>query len=913
MAIQESSLTKEVRIARRDLVANNYSARLAAPIREKARMDSGPLARHSLKTRITVATLTIFVAGLWLLAFFSSVTLRKHMEQMLGEQQSSVVSAIASDINQHLKDRTAALEAAAQFVAQILEQKPAAIQATIEQRPILLSLFNAGIYIVDARGIAIASLPTSAGRIGLNYMEQAHVAAALKEGNPTIGAPRIGKALKSPVFGIAVPIRDARGKVIGALIGVTNLVVPNFLDRITDRSYGKTGSYLLIAPQQRLVITATNKERVMQALPAPGVSPVLDRFIENCDGYAVDRDALGVEQLVSCKGMPASGWGFGATQPTEEAFAPIWAMQRSMMFTTTILTILAALLTWWVLRRQLSPVLTAAKTLASLAESTASPRPLPITHQDEIGQLILGFNSLLDVLSQRDFALRESEGRMKSFFNNAPVGIFISTCEGKFIYINPAMPKIMGYDSCEEMMDIVNRSSIPDVLYLDPARRQTLITQLDEDAPKWHFYEDRYRRKDGSIIDADIAISERYDASSGEICYYGIVTDITERKQAEEELIAAKTVAETASLAKSRFLAAASHDLRQPMQAISFFNEALAKTSLSGEQNRLSDYLSQSIQSMGDLLNALLDISKFDAGAVKASPEIIQAAGLANKINAEYSPMAAGKFLRFKLHFPFRDMAILTDGKLLMSLLGNLIANAIKYTEKGGILVAIRRRGDQALFQVWDTGIGIAAEHLDDIYEEYFQVGNPERDRTKGLGLGLAIVKRIALLLDTKVVCRSRPGRGSVFEFRLSLASCEEREPPSRIVAPNAVKEAKPAGDRIVVVEDDLMVATAMKLTLESCGMTVTRYKTAEDALANSAIADADFYISDLRLPGLSGVEFLDAVQQRAMKPIHAVIVTGDTAIDRIEIMRSTSWQVLFKPIDLSSLLSAIESRDSAH
>jgi CheY-like chemotaxis protein len=200
---------------------------------------------------------------------------------------------------------------------------------------------------------------------------------------------------------------------------------------------------------------------------------------------------------------------------------------------------------------------------------------------------------------------------------------------------------------------------------------------------------------------------------------------------------------------------------------------------------------------------------------------------------------------------------------------------------------------------------------LDAIYEEYFQVGNPERDRTKGLGLGLAIAKRIAKLLETEVVCRSRPGKGSLFEFRLPLASRGERDAPSRIDPSATVNEAKPAGRRIVLVEDDLMVATATKLVLESCGMTVTRYKSAEEALENPAIADADFYISDLWLPGLSGIEFLDAVQQRVTKPIQGVIATGDTAIDRIEMMRSTSWRVLVKPFELSSLLSAIGLQDS--
>ena len=378
------------------------------------------------------------------------------------------------------------------------------------------------------------------------------------------------------------------------------------------------------------------------------------------------------------------------------------------------------------------------------------------------------------------------------------------------------------------------------------------------------------------------------------------------------QLSEARDAAEQANQSKSRFLAAASHDLRQPMQAISLFVDSLGRTNLSEEQKHISAYLTESTHALGELLNGLLDISKLDAGVVKPSPRVIQVDVLASKIEADFSALTAAKSLRFKLSFPFGDMAVNTDGQLVMRLLGNLIGNAIKYTKQGGILVAIRRRGNQALIQVWDTGIGVSAEHMDIIFEEYFQLGNPERDRTKGLGLGLAIAKRIAKLLETELVCRSRPGKGSVFEFRLPLAFPAEREASARLDSRVLRNEAKPAGRRIVLVEDDLMVGIATKLALESCGMAVTRYTTAEEALADSAVADADFYISDLRLPGLTGLELLDAIQQRSGKPIKALVLTGDTSGDRIAITQSSSWPVLFKPIDLSMLMSAIASQDTA-
>ena len=382
---------------------------------------------------------------------------------------------------------------------------------------------------------------------------------------------------------------------------------------------------------------------------------------------------------------------------------------------------------------------------------------------------------------------------------------------------------------------------------------------------------------------------------------------------ANRELHAAKQTAEAATVAKSRFLAAASHDLRQPIQAINLFQNALNRTGLTEEQERISKYLSLSAQNLGDLLDTLLDISKLDAGAIMATPQVIDVHDLLSNIDAEFAPIASAKSLHFKLYFPSGEMALFTDGKLLQSLLRNLVGNAIKYTERGGILVAIRRRGDQAVIQVWDTGIGIAPEHTDTIFEEYFQVANPERDKAKGLGLGLSIVKRQAKLLATEIVCRSRLGKGSVFEFRLPLADKPLRDEPIAI-GRESIREASAsslAGRHIAVIDDNLMVAKAIRMSLESLGMSITTYDSAEEALADAEIASADFYISDFRLGGTSGIDLLDAIQQRTTRPIKAVLLTGETSPDRMAMTQPARWPVLFKPVDLPTLLSAIESQNS--
>lgn len=365
---------------------------------------------------------------------------------------------------------------------------------------------------------------------------------------------------------------------------------------------------------------------------------------------------------------------------------------------------------------------------------------------------------------------------------------------------------------------------------------------------------------------------------------------------------------------KSEFLAAASHDLRQPLQAINLFHGALNRTGLNEEQKRVSNYLAQSIDSLGGLLNALLDISRLDSGVVKPHPEVIQAESFLRKIDAEFSALATRKSLRFKLYFPFNELSVKTDPNLLLSLLSNLVGNAVKYTDRGGVLVGIRRRGKDALIQVWDTGIGISPEHVDHIYEEYFQIGNRERDRSKGLGLGLSIVKRLAVLLETEVHCHSRRGRGTVFEFRLPLAigqTAADKFPLPQISG-DAGDLTRLAGRRVVVVEDDLMVARAVALALEARGMIVSTCGSAEEALTQPGILAADFYLSDFRLPGMDGLQFLATLQQRTEVPLKAILLTGDTSPDRIKLLQSSRWTVLFKPADVPRLLTTLASLDAA-
>ncbi len=408
---------------------------------------------RSLTTRVTLFTLVIFLASIWALAFYASRILREDMQRQLGEQQFATASFMAAEISSDLDSRLRILEKVAGIISPVVLGNTPALQTLLEQRLILQGRFNSSVFATRLDGTVMAEVPRSVGRIGSNFKDVDTVAAALKDGKASIGLPVNGNQLMARTICVVVPIRDPQGKVIGALAGVTNLGMPSFLDRFTEHRYGKTGGYLLISPKHRLIVTATDKTRILERQPASGSNPVIDRFLQGQEGTTVMVNPHGVEILVSAKAVPASGWVLSVVLPTPEAFAPIRVMEHRVLWATIFLTLLAGVLTWWMLRRQLAPMLVAARTLSTLAESNQPPQPLPITSQDEIGELIAGFNHLLENLRQREEALKESEIRYRTVADFTSDWEYWVMPDGTYRYISPSCEQVCGYTADEFYAD----------------------------------------------------------------------------------------------------------------------------------------------------------------------------------------------------------------------------------------------------------------------------------------------------------------------------------------------------------------------------------------------------------------------------------------------------------------------------
>ncbi len=504
--------------------------------------------------------------------------------------------------------------------------------------------------------------------------------------------------------------------------------------------------------------------------------------------------------------------------------------------------------------------------------------------------------------------LAQSELQFSELAQMVPVGISHFDGEGNCTYVNDRHRALTGRSREESMA-----SGWKDFIHPDDRVKIEAAWRHTGKLGKAFVSEYRFVRPDGQLTYVIGEVKTEKDVDGKVFGYIVAQTDITQRKQAEAELIVAKQQAESANIAKTRFLAAASHDLRQPIQAINLFRDALGRTDLNEEQKTISRFLSLSVHALGELLYSLLDISKLDAGLVRPQKADVPVEELFKAIDAEFSTMAQQKNLRFKLFYPLKEMVLFTDPGLLLSVLRNLIDNAFKYTEYGGVLVGVRKRGGCGVLQVWDTGVGIAPQYGERVFEECFQVGNLVRDRTKGLGLGLSIARRLARLLKGEVSFHSRPGRGTVFEIVLPLADgrattaeqAPQKEQPAS-VRPEEESFSRLRGWKVVVVEDDPMVAKSIELSFQTLGIRVEVFGTAEMALARPEIVGADFYISDFILPGINGIQLLDAIQQRSATPINAVLITGETSPERVALTASARWPVLFKPAELSTLLTAM-------
>ena len=418
----------------------------------------------------------------------------------------------------------------------------------------------------------------------------------------------------------------------------------------------------------------------------------------------------------------------------------------------------------------------------------------------------------------------------------------------------------------------------------------------------------RYRRPDDREVWLEKIAIVQFDSAGKPARVNGLMTDVTQRKRFDEELSLAWKAAEMADRAKSSFLAAASHDLRQPLQTLQFLQAALEPHHPCGEARKLVAGIGQSLDTMGSILSSLLDVNRLESGNLRPSVSEFSLYEIFEPLAGDFVALVQERGLR--LCIVRSELTIRSDRRMLAEMIRNLLSNAVRYTDRGRILLGCRRAGDNVRIEVWDSGVGITEDQLPHIFDEYYQ-GTGGADRG-GFGLGLAIVKRLGEILDHRIDVRSIPGKGT----RVFI---EVRRGRSGVTVPEAAPPVHPNNDAflgsVLAIEDEASVRSALARLLKTKGVDATIVATATEALTlvREQGFRPDVLLCDYNLRGSSdGIETIWHLRAALGRNIPAVVMTGDTRSQTADAISAQGLSVLIKPFLTEELLEALRGRPRA-
>lgn len=530
----------------------------------------------------------------------------------------------------------------------------------------------------------------------------------------------------------------------------------------------------------------------------------------------------------------------------------------------------------------------------------------------ELGEVV----ALLDEANQE---LRFNRQVLSTTLENISQGVSVVDPEMRLVFWNRRYQTLFGYP---DGMLYVGRP-VADLIRWNAERGEMGPGPLDTDT-----IEEQVQRRLDHLRAGSPHLFERVRATGqvvemrgqpldggGYATSYSDVTDYKRSEQAlrevnetlEQRVELRTREAEAAQQSKARFLAAVSHDVLQPLNAARLFASALRESGDVGEQARLAERVDASLRAAEDLLDGLLDISRLDAGALRPELTDFDAGELLRDLAAQYAPSAEDRKLRLRLRVPGAPLSVRSDRRLLRRALQNFLANALRYTRQGGVLMAARVRHGQVELQVWDTGPGIPAHHLEQIFDEFRRFEQPGRGGERGLGLGLSICQRIARTLEHPLGVRSRVGQGSVFAITVPVGGALVAAPADESRPADAIADFPLAGLRVLCVDNDREILDGMRALLQRWQVTALAATTADEALAlldgpqadgPIDVALVDYHLHD-RLDGLGVIQ---ALRDRLGQPLAAALLTGDGS-DALKLAaRRQGCSVLTKPVKPASL-----------
>lgn len=510
---------------------------------------------------------------------------------------------------------------------------------------------------------------------------------------------------------------------------------------------------------------------------------------------------------------------------------------------------------------------------------------------------LLYVRSLKKMIHKRNQLLEDTSKELHSLFDNMQETLYRTDLTGRISMITPSATKLLGFT----VQELTHSQSA--MYYQQPEQQKTMLDILAKQGVVSNFRVE-LQCKNGHTVWAELNAHYYHDDEGTPIGIEGTLESIEALKLAEDTERQARILAEEANAHKSRFLAAASHDLRQPLQGMRFYLNVFAEQLKGTPHLEMLAKISKPLDEANAMLNKLLDMARLDAGTVELNTKTFN---LSEKLRNLYGQqlIALNKpGVHLRLDIPAQDCWVNTDPVLIKELLHNLLSNALKYTEKGEVVLALSKKDNRVRIAVRDTGLGIAASRQEDIFHEFVQVANAERNREQGVGLGLAISRRICRLLGTKLKLVSKLGKGSAFFFQLNLVDKRTDETTAQATAQLA-KPIPLEGKLIMTIDDDAMIRESMGMLMKKWGCEVLScwdLPSANDALQQaSRLPDA--IVSDFSLQGeRNGIEVLDMLMKQAGEKIPALLLTGDSSLEMMERSATSGYPIVHKPISPEKL-----------
>jgi PAS domain S-box-containing protein len=486
---------------------------------------------HSISTRITLITLLVCLVGGGLLALGSLRFLAVELEEKLAERQFSSATLIAAQVDSQLNTLSKNLEAVSVQIGKIGLDQTSAIQSHLNVNPNLLALFGAGVFVMSADHQVLVSLQKD-GQKGLPVQIVQRVPSVLNRTLDKVLDPFVDAQSGMMMTAIVIPIYSKDGRVLGALVGLISLEAPGLFDYFSNMHYGETGYYVLVAPKSRRIVATTDPKRRMEQLPALGVNPAIDQFIDGVEGSRQIVNPQGVPVLSSMKRVNTAGWLIVISMPIAEAFSIIAQIKERVFFYCAIITLLIGSFLAWVIRKQLEPLSLANEAVIAQAQHINTSIEIPVTSQDEIGKLVTDFNHLLLMLRERDTALAWSEKRFRAIFDAEPECVKLVNSSGKLLDMNAAGLGMLEVDSLDQVRALGLTTFI-----VDEYRSQFAA-----------LFEDVIHGKSGSLVFEAIGMqgSRRWleshaipfqNPQDGENMMLAVTRDITQTKQAQMDLL----------------------------------------------------------------------------------------------------------------------------------------------------------------------------------------------------------------------------------------------------------------------------------------------------------------------------------------------------------------------------------------